>query len=293
MVLCGPMLIAFNMCELQVSAMALTQDEIDGLIAAVRDAARTEIMPRFRRLEAADVATKTNASDLVTVADRASEQCISRHIARLMPDARVVGEEAVSEDPAQLDLLKAPGRAVVIDPIDGTWNYAAGIAAFGVILAVVAEGQTVFGLLYDPVLDDWIMAQKGGGAWYHRPGGDPVRLKGPPVRPKRDAHAFVPLALYPEADRMRIASQFSDWARVTSLRCACHEYRTLAFGYADMMTASGPKPWDHAAGVLVISECGGRSWSAATGQYDPTAAAAHLAVIGNAAAEFDPETDFH
>ncbi|MFN4153893.1 MAG: inositol monophosphatase family protein [Paracoccaceae bacterium] len=260
--------------------MPLSDFERDGLIAAVRDAARLDIMPRFRRLGAGDVDTKTDASDLVTVADRSAEQRISAAVRRLMPDAAIVGEEAVFEDPSVLDRVRASGRVVIIDPVDGTWNFASGIAVFGVILAVIEDGETRFGLLYDPVMDDWIMAEKGGGAWFCSPGDAPLRLAGTPPRARAKAHAFVPLFLYPVADRPRIAAQFPQWGRVTSLRCSCHEYRTLAFGHADMIAAPVPKPWDHAAGVLVVQESGGAARASGPG-YDITDTATTLTVIAN------------
>ncbi len=271
--------------------MGLTDIEQAGLIAAVRAAARAEIMPRFRRLAPGEVDTKTSASDLVTVADRAAEQAISNAARQLMPHAAIVGEEAVSDDPAVLDRLTAGGRAVIIDPVDGTWNFASGLAAFGVILAVVEDGQTIFGLLYDPVIDDWVMARRGGGAWFGRPGEAATRLPAPPARAQTEAHAFVPLFLYPQADRPRIAAQFPDWGRATSLRCSCHEYRTLAFGHADVIVAPNPKPWDHAAGVLIIEELGGRAFTDGPG-YDVTETETVLTVVASAKSLPMSETAF-
>ena len=261
--------------------MALSETERDGLIAAVRAVARAEILPRFRRLSPRDIDTKTSPSDLVTVADRAAERALHDAVRALVPDASIVGEEAVSEDPSILDRLKYGGRTVLIDPIDGTWNFASGLAMFGVIVAVVEDGQTDFGLLYDPVMDDWVVGERGRGAWFCRPGEASRRLVGPPSRPKSEAHAFVPLFLYPPCDRTRIASKLPDWGRVTSLRCSCHEYRTLAFGHADMIAAPSPKPWDHAAGVLIGEETGGSGWSRQPG-YVLTDCATTLIVTGRA-----------
>jgi fructose-1,6-bisphosphatase/inositol monophosphatase family enzyme len=271
--------------------MALSETERDGLIAAVRAAARTEILPRFRRLGPGDVDTKTSPTDLVTVADRAAERVLHDAVRALMPDAAIVGEEAVSDDPGILDRLKCGGRTVLIDPIDGTWNYASGLALFGVILAVVEDGETRFGLLYDPVMDDWIMAERGQGAWFCGPAETALRLHGPPPRPRSEAHAFVPLFLYPPADRARIAARLPEWGRVTSLRCSCHEYRTLAFGHADLIAAPAPKPWDHAAGVLIAQETGGSVWSGRPG-YVLTDGATTLVVKGKASDDPGWVSDF-
>ncbi|MCJ8510046.1 inositol monophosphatase [Rhizobium lemnae] len=271
--------------------MTVTECERDGLIAIVRAAARSEILPRFRRLSPADVSTKASPSDLVTIADKAAERVMSAEIRRLLPDAGIVGEEAVAENPALLDRLKYAGRTVLVDPIDGTWNFVAGLATFGVILAVVEDGETIFGLLYDPVMDDWIMASRGHGALYCRPDQTPIRLHGPPRRPKSEAHAFVPLFLYPPEERSRIASVFPRWGRVTNLRCSCHEYRTLAFGHADLIAAPAPKPWDHAAGVLIVSEIGGAAWTGKMG-YDTTDSNTTLIVTATAHSGQGYITDF-
>lgn len=271
--------------------MSLSETERDSLIAAVRETARTEIMPRFRRLGAGDVDTKSDPGDLVTVADRAAELRITAAVHRLMPDAAIVGEEAVFADPTVLDLVSNAGRVVVVDPIDGTWNFASGLAVFGVILAVAEDGETQFGLLYDPVMDDWIMAEKGRGVWFCRPGEAPLRLTGATARRRDAAHAFVPLFLYPEAYRPRIAAQFPLWGRVTSLRCSCHEYRTLAFGHADLIAAPNPKPWDHAAGVLVVQELGGAAWALGPG-YDITDTATMLTVSASSLGAQDWQSAF-
>ena len=149
--------------------MPLTDDVMTGLIEAVRDAARREILPRFRNLSADQIDTKSGPDDLVTVADRAAEARLTAAAQKLLPGALVVGEEGVAEDPAILDRFAEAELAVVIDPVDGTFNFARGLAIFGVILAVTRHGQTVFGLLYDPVMDDWVQAHRGGGA-PRRPG---------------------------------------------------------------------------------------------------------------------------
>lgn len=271
--------------------MRLTDTERQGLIAALRDAGRTEIMPRFRRLAAAEIDTKSSATDLVTVADRAAERRISDAVRRLMPDAAIVGEEAVFEDPSILGRLKGAGRVVIVDPIDGTWNFASGLALFGIILAVVEDGETRFGLLYDPVMDDWVQVEKGRGVWFCRDGEVPVRLYGPPPRPREKAQAYVPLFLYPDADRPRIAAQFPDWGRVGSLRCSCHEYRALAFGHADFIASPAPKPWDHAAGVLIAEETGGAAWTRGAG-YDITDTATTLTLIAKASVDRIWNVDF-
>ncbi len=119
---------------------------IDQLATLLRDAAKTEILPRFRRLGSDDIREKTSAVDLVTEADEAAERFIKRGCAELMPNALFVGEEGVAADPALLGRIKDADLAIIVDPIDGTANFAAGAPMFGVMAAVVSQGETVAGL---------------------------------------------------------------------------------------------------------------------------------------------------
>ena len=150
--------------------------DVMALANILRDAARAEAVPRFRRLDASMVHVKTEAIDLVTEADIATENVIKAAMAGLMPDALFVGEESVAADPALLTRLATADLAVVVDPIDGTANYAAGLPLFATMASVVSKGETVAGIIYDPMGDDWIMAEKGSGAWLRRPNGESVRL---------------------------------------------------------------------------------------------------------------------
>ncbi len=237
----------------------LSHETVEALIAAVRDAGRTEIMPRFRRLDARSIDTKSGPDDLVTVADRAAEAAITAAVKRILPEAGVIGEEAVAEDAHVLDQLKTRETCVVIDPIDGTANYASGLANFGVILAVVDRGRTILGLLYDPVMEDWVIAQKGTGAWFCRDNDAPQRLHVSPERPISESAGFLPLFQFAPDLRQRLAATLPGFGRTNSLRCSCHEYRMLAMGHADFCISEGSNPWDHAAGALIVEEAGGSS----------------------------------
>lgn len=237
--------------------MTLTAEVETALVELVRDVARTEIMPRFRRLPSGAVRSKTAPDDLVTEADICAEAAITAGVRSILPDAVVIGEEAVTEVPAILDGLADAELAVVIDPVDGTWNFAKGLATFGVILTVTRKGQAVFGLLYDPVLDDWIWARRGGGAWFQRPGDDPVHLTIGGTTNVENTVGFVPLFLFPLETRMALAGAIPGFRRIWSVRCSCHEYRLLAQGHADFCLTGSLNPWDHAAGALAVEEAGG------------------------------------
>ncbi len=261
--------------------MPLTPDNKTALIEAIRAAAREEIMPRFRNLDPSMISAKSGPLDLVTVADQEAEKHIARAVARILPEALFIGEEAVAEDPALLDRLKDADLAVIIDPVDGTANYAADLAVFGTILAVVHQGKTIFGVLYDPVLDDWIWAEAGQGAWLSRPGAEDRRLSGPTAKPKGDAMGYVPLNLFDAGQQQGLVKRYSQLGRMFNLRCSCHEYRMVALGHADYLVSPSGKPWDHAAGCLVVEECGGHVSADGTAGYVPGEGACHIAVLGH------------
>ncbi len=110
--------------------------DISTLANVLRDAAKAEIVPRFRRLDAGMVSQKTEAIDLVTEADVEAEKRITARIAQLWPGAVVVGEEAVAADPGLLSALPGADLAITLDPVDGTANFAAGLPLFAVMAAV-------------------------------------------------------------------------------------------------------------------------------------------------------------
>lgn len=234
-----------------------TQAEMSALIAATREVSKSEILPRFRNLDASEIAAKSMADDLVTVADQAAELALATAAARILPGAAIVGEEAVAEDPSHLGKIASAARCVIIDPIDGTANFVAGLATFGVILALVEHGETVFGLLYDPVADDWIAAARGEGVWYGKPGAPNRALRARRVGADA-ALGFLSPRLYAPRDRGALYDAYQAFNLVRSLGCSCHDYRTMAFGRADFISSPMMNPWDHAAGVLVLHELGGQ-----------------------------------
>lgn len=237
--------------------MTLDQAAAQTLIDIVRHAARTEILPRFRSLDPDAIDTKDGPDDLVTIADKSAEKVITQGVAKAFPEATIVGEEAVAEDASLLKTIANAEMTVIIDPIDGTWNFARNLNQFGVIVAVVSRGETVFGLLYDPLADDWVMARKGEGAWFGRPDGTQRRLRMSDTRKLSNMVGSTSIRLFPKETQYDLAGLFPDFARMMAFGCACHEYRTMAFGFVDFMLTAKLMPWDHAAGIMILQEAGG------------------------------------
>ena len=239
----------------------------DRLIDIVRRAGQEIVMPSFRQLNAADVEIKSSLTDLVTVADKASEAFITAEIQQAFPDWEIVGEEAVAEDPSTTDKIATADTCVIIDPIDGTWNYAHGLSDFGIILAVVVKGVTRFGLLYDPVNDDWIYANLGEGAFFQRtamneksnnqvPNQTPLALQ-ITAEPELDKlTGIMSVNAYTGQKKQDFALKASRFVRINNLP-SCPAYRQIAQGHFNFSLTYKMLPWDHAAGVLIHTEAGG------------------------------------
>ena len=116
--------------------------QVSEIIARV---SREEVLPRFQHLSVSDIDTKGSDEDLVTTADVETEKRLTRELTALMPDSVVVGEEAAFKDPSVLDHLTGDRPVWVIDPVDGTMNFAYGRSEIGVVVALVYKGETVAG----------------------------------------------------------------------------------------------------------------------------------------------------
>ena len=113
--------------------------DLDRLAAIVAETAASDIMPHFRQLAARDIRDKA-PGDLVTIADEAAETTLTRRLADLLPGSLVVGEEATAADPSILNRLSTDEPVWIIDPVDGTTNFAAGLPIFAVIVGL-AQGR--------------------------------------------------------------------------------------------------------------------------------------------------------
>jgi fructose-1,6-bisphosphatase/inositol monophosphatase family enzyme len=131
----------------------------------LRDAACAEIMPRFRRLADDAVRTKSGPLDLVTEADEAAERRITAALHTAFPGCLVVGEEATERDASLLRGLASADLAFVVDPVDGTSNFAWGMPLFGCMAAAIRRGEVVGSVIHDPVSGASAMALRGEGAW--------------------------------------------------------------------------------------------------------------------------------
>lgn len=241
----------------------LTSSQIAAVDILLRDVARDIVMPRFRNLTADEVEEKA-ADDLVTIADKESEIRLSEGLSKILSDANVVGEEACAADPAVIDRI-GEGAVWIIDPIDGTGNFAAGRAPFGLMIALAVDGETRAGWMFDPLGNRMCHARLGDGAFI-----DGVSVQA------RASGASIPVAgisvLFMDREKRQdtIARASGKLDMVDIPRCAAEQYPRVVLGQNDLALFERTLPWDHAAGVLFLTEAGGRALRADGSPYRVT-----------------------
>lgn len=227
----------------------------------IRDTARSVILPRFRALKREEISEK-GPGDFVTIADLDAERQLTALLTAALPGSAVLGEEAAAKNP---ELMSLPGGAAplwIIDPIDGTANFARGEPGFAVILAYVENGDVRAGWIYDPLGDRMVWAVRDEGAWSGN-----ARLE---IAPTQN---WISGAAYGRASSgERAAKALSRSGRIRAIRnqgCSGLEYLSIALGEAQFSLHSRSLPWDHAAGMLITAESSGKACFLDGGAYDP------------------------
>lgn len=234
-----------------------TREALDQVDHIACTAAAEEIMPRFRRLTAGQVRCKSSAFDVVTEADEAAERAITAALKALHPDAVVIGEEAVARDATLLDAIPTADLCFIVDPLDGTKNFASGLPLFGVMVAVVSHGAVVAGAIHDPVSASSALALAGAGAWMREADGGESRLQVASALPVDRMEGIIGTNFLPEPLRRTVNANLSRLSMTNWFRCSAHEYRLAAAGHCHVLFYNKLMPWDHAAGWLLHREAGG------------------------------------
>ncbi len=247
--------------------------DIDKVTAIIREAAAVEVLPRFRRLAEGDISEK-RPGEVVTVADVAAEVHLARALTGLLPGSAIVGEEMSEAETDVLGTLRAEPLAWIIDPVDGTQNFADGNACFAMIVALWHKGETVAGWLHDPIGNATVTAEIGSGAVE----GD-RRLRLASGRPPGDLSGTIGKRLRGVMETKRKMGEPGIPKPLDRYGSIGREYMDIARGRIDFMRCAGKlKPWDHAAGVLIHAEAGGYNarsvdrghyWAAAAIQDSP------------------------
>ncbi|MFZ9394685.1 MAG: inositol monophosphatase family protein [Erythrobacter sp.] len=209
------------------------------------------ILPRFTNLDSSEITEKA-ADDLVTVVDHEAEAMLAEGLHKIEGAIPIVGEEAAHDDPSLLRHLA--GDCWIIDPLDGTHNFAHAKPPFGIIIALASGGQSQSGWIYDCLSGRFCFAHLGKGA--HVNGARiTARTTGetPPV-------AAISRIFLTEEQRALVDAKLAPHYRLVDIpRCAAEQYPRLALGQNDISSFKRTLAWDHAAGVLWLNEAGGKA----------------------------------
>lgn len=221
------------------------------ILAIALKAARSagEIIAKIRRDGTFQVSRKDGERNLVTIADLEAEQEILRIIREAYPDHEILSEESLSSTDREL----GKGPLWVIDPVDGTTNYAQGHVHVGVSIAYAEDGVVQVGVVHAPFLEETFTAMRGVGAWRNN---QPITCS----QATRLVDALVATGFPYERTDLALILR-----RVSQVLNGCRDIRRLGAASIDICwTACGRldvfyetlAPWDFAAGALIAREAG-------------------------------------
>lgn len=222
------------------------------VLSLIREITDEETSAWFRKLRPQDIENKSS-TDHVTVADRGIEERLTGGLKNTVPGSLCAGEEAVHENPALLETLKDPVPVWIVDPIDGTYNFMRGEPDFSTMVALTYQGNILASWIYAPKLQLAAQAIAGMRA----------SLNGQALNIPDTERVCRIVATHPhfqeETDQRLLQPLQTLPATVLASRGAGLEYIDLARGQKDAAVFTWEKPWDHAAGLLLHKEAGGRN----------------------------------
>jgi fructose-1,6-bisphosphatase/inositol monophosphatase family enzyme len=215
----------------------------------LREVSRKAILPYYQSLAEHQITPK-EVGDVVTVADHLSEEMLAAGLAKIA-DIPIVGEEAAFADESVFDRLT--GDCWIVDPLDGTRNFARGEPPFGILLAMAQGGEAHTGWVYDVLSDRFCVAHRGKGAFVN---GEKIAAQS---TGEAKPVAAVSLLFMDMAKRDGVLAGIGDDYRLVDVPwCAAEQYPRLALGVNDLSLFERTLPWDHAAGALWLNEAGGK-----------------------------------
>jgi myo-inositol-1(or 4)-monophosphatase len=219
---------------------------LDRVVDAVKTVARKEIMPRYLTVAQH---RKTDGS-LVTAADIAAQKALAERLTAIHP-APLMGEEMTEAE--QWEQWLAGEEALwCVDPIDGTTNFCNGVPYFGVSVALLQNGRSVLGVVYDPVADEMFCAERGQGAYLN---GEPLPIR--ELAPSmRSAMANVDFKRLGSALKRALAES-PPYGSQRNYGASTLEWCYVAAGRFHLYLHGNQKLWDYVAGSLILAEAGG------------------------------------
>ncbi len=227
----------------------MNQTTVSELKRRLVEAAEAELLPRFNRVA---VEVKADGS-LLTEADHTMQARMQGELSDLFPDVVMLGEEMDAGE--QRKLLAAAERGVwVLDPLDGTSNFAIGIPYFCVSLALLVRGEVELALVYDPMRRELFEAQAGTGACLN---GVPQGRRRP-LTPLSRGIGLVDYKRLPAELARRLATA-APYSSQRSFGSVALDFCWLAAGRVHVYLHGRHNLWDYAAGLTILHEAGGHS----------------------------------
>jgi histidinol phosphatase-like enzyme (inositol monophosphatase family) len=223
--------------------------ELDGFILDLNRASAAAILPLFRGEHGVENKSSTRHYDPVTLADKGAEAEIRRLIGQRYPEHGVIGEE-MGEDRPDAEFVW------VLDPIDGTRAFVAGLPVWTTLIALRHQGRPVAGSIGQPYLGEVFIGNRSGSRLVSAHGERPLRVRtGLPL-----THAIIattdPEGCFNGAE-LGAWRQLRAAARLARLGCDAYAYAMVALGTLDLVVEAGLKSWDVEAAVPVIEGAGG------------------------------------
>ncbi len=225
-----------------------TDDDWQRLQHGFRSLAQETLLPRFRHV----TATEKADGSLLTEADEAMQRACARFLQTHWPQFAFLGEE--SEPADQLQALHSEQGCWILDPLDGTTNFAHGCPLFASSLALSIRGEIVLGLVYDPIRDELFTARKGKGAYLN---GQSIRTQRT-VTTLNKALALVDFKRLPKPIAASLATD-PPYASQRNIGAVVLDWCWIAAGRGELYAHGGQGLWDYAAGQLILHEAGGAS----------------------------------
>ncbi|MEQ8441766.1 MAG: inositol monophosphatase family protein [Alphaproteobacteria bacterium] len=230
------------------------EQDAEEVIVLLKQAADRFVLPRFDCLGDHEVREK-KPGDLVTDADVESEHFLTAKLERLLPGSLVVGEEAHANNPEILARFDGDEPVWLIDPVDGTRNFTQGKSEFCMMVALVRRNRAVRAWIHEPLADRTVTAAQGAGAWCQ---GTRLSIPEPPAEADQTGQINIWYFEDPRKTQLRNASR-KRFREVSSLSCAGADFLAQARGERHFSFYRRLWPWDHAPGVLIVREAGGKA----------------------------------
>lgn len=236
----------------------LSDSQRDAVYDAIIAAAESAVLPRFQNLAEGEISAKSSPSDLVTIADREAEALLTDSLTKILPGSVVVGEESVSANPDVLRAIDGDAPVWIVDPVDGTRNFANGQTPFCVMVALAVRGITVGAWIWRPIDSEMVVAFRDEGVrLFETNTGNSRALQVARPLAVTEMNGFVSFKYLSEEHRALARKNAKKMRRIQAIGCAGEEYLRIAEGRDHFAVFGSLHPWDHAPGSLIVEEAGG------------------------------------